>query len=307
MGQLGCVVYLFVGGVQFTITDILHDSSCKQVGILQYNAQRMTKVIFFDLIDINSVIADLTIRHIVETVDQVCDGGLSGSCGTNESQLLSRFRIQSQVMEHHMIRHIAKGHIIKLYLASQLSISNSAVCLMRVFPRPHTGTLFTLHNIAVCIFLCVHQGNISLIHFRLGIHHVEDTLGAGQSHDDGVKLLSDLHERLCETLGKLQIGCHDTQRDIADSHNGKEAAKYRCQHEQQVTHVTDDRSHDTCEGVRLGSALKQFLVEFIKLFFGHFFMVKYLYHTLSAHAFFHKTSDIGQIQLLTDEVTSAVA
>ena len=35
-------------------------------------------------------------------------------------------------------------------------------------------------------------------------------------------------------------------------------------------------------------------------------MVKYLNHTLSVHTFFHESCDLGQIQLLTDKVFSAV-
>ena len=42
-------------------------------------SERVAQVIFFDLVDIDAVIADLAVLDIVETVDQVGDGRLSGA------------------------------------------------------------------------------------------------------------------------------------------------------------------------------------------------------------------------------------
>ena len=41
------------------------------MGILQYDSKGMTQVVFFDLINVNAVVADLAILNIVEPVDQV--------------------------------------------------------------------------------------------------------------------------------------------------------------------------------------------------------------------------------------------
>lgn len=49
------------------------------MGILQHDSERVAQVIFFDLVDIDTVIADLAVLDIVETVDQVGDGRLSGA------------------------------------------------------------------------------------------------------------------------------------------------------------------------------------------------------------------------------------
>ena len=40
------------------------------MGILQYDTQRLPQIRFFDLVDIDAVITDLTILNIIETVDQ---------------------------------------------------------------------------------------------------------------------------------------------------------------------------------------------------------------------------------------------
>lgn len=49
------------------------------MGVLQHDSERVAQVIFFDLVDIDAVIADLAVLDIVETVDQVGDGRLSGA------------------------------------------------------------------------------------------------------------------------------------------------------------------------------------------------------------------------------------
>ena len=41
------------------------------MGILQYDPKGMTQVVFFDLINVNAVVADLAILNIVEPIDQV--------------------------------------------------------------------------------------------------------------------------------------------------------------------------------------------------------------------------------------------
>ncbi len=94
---------------------------------------------------------------------------------------------------------------------------------------------------------------------------MEDTLRACKGHDDGVKLLGDLHERLGEASGKLQVGSHDTQGDAADSQNREHAAAHRGQNELQVSHISDDGTHHTGKGMGGRGALKQPLVEPVKV------------------------------------------
>ena len=108
-------------------------------------------------------------------------------------------------MEHHMIRRIPECHIIETYIAFEFLIGNCTVCLVRMFPRPETGTLLTFCKTAVRIPLRIDKSHITVIHFRLFVHHPEDTLRTCKSHDDRVELLRHLHERLGKTLRKLQV------------------------------------------------------------------------------------------------------
>ena len=247
MGEFCRLVYFFIRCVQFSVTDIFLDRACEQVGILEHDAERMSQIRFFDLVDIDIVIADLAVRHIVETVDQVGDRSLARAGGSDEGQLLPRLCIQGQVMEHHMVRRISECHVIEAHIAFQLCVSDGSVRLMRMLPRPHAGALFALHDIALLIFLRIDKGHVAVVNLRFLIHHIEDTLRSGKRHDDGVELLRDLHERLCKALRKLQIRRHDSQRDISDAHYGEEAAEHCREHELQVPEISDDGSHHTCK------------------------------------------------------------
>ena len=68
--------------------------------ILQYDAERVAQVIFFDLVDVDAVVTDLSVLDIVETVDQVCDGGLSGTGAADKGDFLTRSRIEIYIVEN---------------------------------------------------------------------------------------------------------------------------------------------------------------------------------------------------------------
>ena len=307
MGQARCLVYLFIRGIQLAVSDILHDGSGKQMGILQHDAQRTAQIRFFDLVDIDSVIADFSVLYIIKTVDQVGDRRFSCAGGANECQLLSGLRIQRYVMQNHLIVRIAKGQIEEPHVSLQLRIGNASVRLMRVPPGPQPRSFLTFRDVAVRILLRIHQGYIAVIHFRLLIHQAEDPLCARQGHDDGVKLLCHLHEGLGEALGKLQIRHNGSDGQAADSRKQQNAAQNRGQHELDVADISHHRPHDAGKRMRLGGTLIQPVVEHIEFFLGFALMIKYLNHALAVHLLFHISCHVRQIHLLADEILAAVA
>ena len=79
-----------------------------------------------------------------------------------------------------MIRCISECHVIEPHIAFQLCICDRSIRLMRVLPRPHSGTLFAFCDIAVLIFLRIDKGYITVVNLRFLIHHIEDTLCSGK-------------------------------------------------------------------------------------------------------------------------------
>ena len=68
------------------------------MGILQNDPERSAQICFFDLVDIDPVITDLSVLDIIKTVDQIGDRCLTGSGRADKRDLLSRFRVKLNVM-----------------------------------------------------------------------------------------------------------------------------------------------------------------------------------------------------------------
>ena len=86
------------------------------MGVLQHDSERVAQVIFFDLVDIDAVIADLAVLDIVETVDQVGDGRLSGAGAADKGNFLTR-SVEIYVVKNGLLWNIAEIDIIKYHVA----------------------------------------------------------------------------------------------------------------------------------------------------------------------------------------------
>ena len=150
-----------------------------------------------------------------------------------------------------MVRRIPKCHVIEPHISFEFLICDRAVRLMRMLPCPQSGTLPALCKIALYILFRIDKSNVSVVNLRILIHHIKDTLGTRQRHNDGIELLRDLHERLSKALRKLQIRSDHTKRHVSDSHNGKKSSQNSRKYKLQIAQVSDDRAHDTCKCMRI--------------------------------------------------------
>ena len=126
------------------------------MGILQNDTKRVAQIVLFDLIDINAVVADLALRHIIKPIDQIRDGCLSCSGGTDKSDLLTRCRVQIHIVQYDLIRIIAKVNVIEHHIAGQFHIIHAAIRLMDVLPCPQTASLLTLNQLSILFFRIDH-------------------------------------------------------------------------------------------------------------------------------------------------------
>ena len=108
VGELGGGDAFLVRRVQPPEADIVHDRAGEQVRVLQHHAERAPQVRLLDLVDVDAVVADLAVLDIVEAVDQVRDRRLAGAGGADEGDLLAGLRVQLDVVQHHLLRHIAE-------------------------------------------------------------------------------------------------------------------------------------------------------------------------------------------------------
>lgn len=89
---------LLVGGIKPSVPDIFHNRSRKQMRILKHHGNVAAQLVPLNMTDINAVDGDGPALDIVKTVDEVRDRSLSGSRGTHEGDLLSRLRVEADIL-----------------------------------------------------------------------------------------------------------------------------------------------------------------------------------------------------------------
>ena len=152
--EFGCLYALLVGGVEFTVADIVEHGAREEVGLLKHDAHRFAKALLRDVGNGDAVVEDMALLDLVETVDEVDDGGLSGTRAAHKGDLLAGVSVDVDVVEHLLIRRIAKINIGEIDIAF--------------------GIL---------------QDSLALIDLRLGIHQTEDALGSDGGIEHRVNLL----------------------------------------------------------------------------------------------------------------------
>ncbi len=86
------------------------------MSILQHDTKGTSQICLTDLVNIDSVIADLYLLNIIKTVDQIGNGRFTGSGGSDKSNLLSRICIK-------VLHHAARSYhrvISKVYIIQRL-------------------------------------------------------------------------------------------------------------------------------------------------------------------------------------------
>ena len=110
-------------------------------------------------------------------------------------------------MQDYLVLDIAEVNFRHAHIALERSICDSA-CAVRVLPRPHSGMLLSLGDLAVRVDLCVDEGNVAVIDFGLLVYKLKYALCPGECHDNEVELLNYLVYRHCEAAGQLEE-CRD--------------------------------------------------------------------------------------------------
>ncbi len=314
VGQLCSGDALLVGGIQFAIADVFHDGPGEEVDILQHDAKRAPQIRLVNPADVDAVIDDGTVVNVVEPVDQVGDGRLTGAGGANECQLLSRLCKQRNVVQHRLALFIAEIDIEEPDIAAQLCVGGIAV-RPGDLPGPVMGAGGRFGDRAVGGNLGVDQGDIAVVLLRRLIEKRKDPLCTGQRHDDEVELLGDLADGLVEGLAQLQKrddgaeGHHidAEQGDIGDAAQCNDGAHDGENDILQVAQIHHDGHQNIAVGVGAGGVLAQVLIDPVKALLGLFLMAEDLDDLLAVHHLFNVAVDSADGPLLGAKIAGAVA
>ena len=287
-GQLGCGNAFLVGGIQPTVTDILHHRTGKQVGVLQHHRQATAQIVLFDPANINTIIGDGALLNIVKPIDQIGNGGLACAGGAYKCDLLPLFGVQANIMEHHLLRHIGKGHMVELHSPMH---RHPAVAVLPVPPFLLPGTGYR-------------QSHGAPVLFGGSVHHLKHPLCTGQSGKDRVHLIGDL----VNGLRKL-FGIAEESKECADVQPPGQGQQPAEQSDQGITGVVDSvghRAHQPRIKVGVGGRRAKRLVVLLKARNGLVLMVKYLDDPHALNGLLNIAVHLAQIGLLRLKVMLAL-
>ena len=171
-----------------------------------------------DLPDVDAIKADLAVINIVETIDQVRDGRLTGARCTDKSDLLPGLCPQRDVVKNRLFPVVGKVDVFHDQLTAQARVGDRSITV-RMSPCPYTGTFFSGMDIAIFINPRADQGHVALVFFTLLLHQSKDSGSTRKTQGDQRDLHRGLSQRLCKVTDHPEEGNDDTNGDC--THTGE--------------------------------------------------------------------------------------
>ena len=208
MGRFCCCDHLFIRCIQPSVTDVFHNGSGKQPGILQHHSEHLTEITAVEVTDIMSIHLDTSAIYIIETHQQFYHGCFSGAGRSYNGDLLSVMNICGKVIDNDLIRVVSEFYMLKLYISFQ-SLNGIRVLRLKLFLRLLKKFKYPLRS-------C-----------RRGLQKVCN--------------LGDLLDRLCKVTDILEEGLDISNLD--SSFDGKNPSEKCHHHISQISHKLHDRHH----------------------------------------------------------------
>ena len=304
IGELRCTHHFFIRGVELSVPDILPDSVGKQVRILQDDPERPAQIAFFDLVDIDVVVADLTVLNVIEAVDQVCDRRLAGPGGPDEGDLHAGFCMDPDIVQDHLVVPVAEIHAVEGDIPFQCLIGRRITRLVVMLPGPLPGMFLCLYDLPILIPFTVDQHDIAVVRLRFRVHEPENAVCARKRHDDAVELHADLVDRHGKAPVEGQEACEGADRETGVGIDRQDAAHDRADDIVRISELAVDRRDDICECVRPRRALEQLLIEPVKVPDRLLFMAENLDDLFSGHRLLDEAVQLSEVLLLCHEIPS---
>ena len=216
-------------------------------------------------------------------------------------------------MQDLFIRRITEVHVIEHDAPGKLRVCDRAVAV-RVLPRPETRVVVGLGEHAVFL-RGVDKRHIAVVRLRLGIHEREDTRCAGQRRDDGVELVGDLRNGVCEPAREREEGCDHTERErvharqteVRRAGNRHRAADDGDDDILQITYGVHHRHHAVGHAAGARSVFRPDAVAAAQLRLALLLVTEDLDDLLTVDHLLNIAVEIGQCRLLRHEVAADAA
>ena len=171
-----------------------------------------------------------------------------------------------------------------------------------MLPSPHT-CFFLSFNKPVALFAYINKCYISVINLRLFVKKFKDTVCTCKCHNNWVKLLADLIDRLGKALVECEEAYEFTDCKSEEVVESKDTTYDCTKYIADVTDLCVNRHKDICKLVCVVWTVEKPVIKLIEFFNALFFMVKYFYNLLTGNSLFNVTIQITKRTLLFTVIT----
>ena len=109
--------HFLICGIQSSVTDVFHDGSGEQPGVLKNHSEHFVKLASIEIFYIMSVHTDGAAVYIIETHKKFDHSGLSGTGRSYNGNLLSVLYLCREIVDDDLIRIVAEVYMIKFYIS----------------------------------------------------------------------------------------------------------------------------------------------------------------------------------------------
>ena len=240
--------------------DIALDVTGKQEHILQHLTDVLPQVGDLDLANVHAVDQNLALLDVVIPADQVLDGGLTGTGGTNEGHTLTGLDLEGHVTQHPFAFTIGEPDVLELNM-----------------------TLEGLHM----------DGILGIGDGRFGVHQPENTLGSRRSRLDHVEVFGHFLNGV-EELGDIPLESQQSTDAHHAGHGQRAAVGQQNGHGGDVQNVGDG-AVDGMAHQLLDMCLAQLFALLLELPLGVLFGSEDLYHLHAGNVFGNEGVQLGHL------------
>ena len=259
--------HLFIGCIQSSVTDIFHNGSGEQPGILQHHSKHLTEITAVEITDIMTVNLDTSAVYIIETHQKFDHGCLSGTGRSYDSDLLTVMHIRGKIIYNDLIRVVAEFYMLKLYISFQ-SLNRIRILRLKFFLR-------------------------LLKKFKYPLRSCRGRL-------QKVCNLCDLLDRLCKVTDVLEKGLNIS--NLNGSPDGKNASKKCHHHIAKVSYKLHDRHHHSGKELGFPCRLIKLLIITLKFFEHVLFFIEHSYYIMTTEVLLYLAVYFSKILLLCLEI-----
>ena len=297
--RLGRLDHLLVRRIRPAVLQVFAHRAGEQPRVLQHHREIVAQFLAGVFLDIPAVHEDPSAVQFVVPEQQLDDGRLAGTSGTDDGDTAAWLRGEREVVDDGMPFFITEGDVVEFNAAFYCGLSRRFGCRALRSVRGFVRFLDHPAGKRPLVF------TVECIRLFLFIDDLEDALRCRRRGLQEIGRIGDLLQRLVEVAHVV-----DERLDVADADaagDGQIAAQDADQHVSQIADQVGGRHHDAGEELRFPGRFVELVVHRIELRLAFFLFIKHLDHGVAGEHLFNMRVDFAEVFLLVLEMPLRLA